>query len=280
VMDPEYLAGLVREAVGPPELRAEAARALVHRDCLRRHGLVWSRGLLAAAGLARTAGSRRLAATLAAMVISALVVGQCADRALQSLVAIGAEHGGGVNVGGTGVDGAGLGVGVVDGIGRSVGSNQPVLAPAESTRAAPGGIAGSLPRLTSSPPTYPVGIGAPDQSASADEPRTVECGSLVEGTVAAEEALSWIDTYQAVEFRVVGAKDTGKVTFLNSHDPYAGHFYVVVFASDYDRFAESPVHLFEGRCVVVQGTIEMYRGAPQIVLRDPSDVRVLDGGDR
>jgi micrococcal nuclease len=84
-----------------------------------------------------------------------------------------------------------------------------------------------------------------------------------------------VDTSQADEFRVVRTKDTGRVTFLNSHDPYQGHFYAAVFPSDYDRFPEHPALHFRDRCIVVQGTIELYRGTPQIVLRGPDDVRIV-----
>jgi hypothetical protein len=101
------------------------------------------------------------------------------------------------------------------------------------------------------------------------------CGARLEGAVSAADAVNLVDTYQAVEFRVVRTHDTGRVTFLNSRDPYQGHFYVAVFPADYDRFPEPPAVHFDGRCIVVQGRIELYRGAPQIVLRSPDDVRII-----
>jgi micrococcal nuclease len=85
-----------------------------------------------------------------------------------------------------------------------------------------------------------------------------------------------LDTFQAVEFEVVQAKDTGRVTFLNSRIPYAGAFYVAIFPDDYGAFPEPPAVYLAGRCIVVQGTIETYRGAPQIVLRHPDDLRILE----
>jgi micrococcal nuclease len=85
-----------------------------------------------------------------------------------------------------------------------------------------------------------------------------------------------VGSFQAVELRVVRTKDTGRVTFLNSHDPYEGHFYVAVFPGDYGEFPGPPVAFFRDRCIVVQGTIELYRGTPQIVLRSAGDVRVLE----
>ncbi|MCC7020191.1 MAG: thermonuclease family protein [Ardenticatenales bacterium] len=103
------------------------------------------------------------------------------------------------------------------------------------------------------------------------------CGARVAGAIPAESAGDHLDTYQAVEFEVVRTKDTGKVTFLNSHEPFQSHFYAAVFPTDYADFPAPPAEHFAGRCIVVQGRIELYRGAPQIVVRGAGDVRVVDG---
>lgn len=103
------------------------------------------------------------------------------------------------------------------------------------------------------------------------------CGARVAGAIPAEVAGDHVDTYQAVEFEVVRAKDTGKVTFLNSHDPFQGFFYAAVFPTDYAAFPAPPAEYLAGKCIVVQGRVEMYRGAPQIVVRGAEDVRVVDG---
>lgn len=103
------------------------------------------------------------------------------------------------------------------------------------------------------------------------------CGARVAGAIPAESAGDHLDTHQAVEFEVVRAKDTGKVTFLNSHEPFQSHFYAAVFPTDYAAFPAPPAEYFAGKCIVVQGRIELYRGAPQIVVRGAGDVRVVDG---
>lgn len=103
------------------------------------------------------------------------------------------------------------------------------------------------------------------------------CGARVAGAIPAEVAGDHLDTFQAVEFEVVRAKDTGKVTFLNSHEPFQGTFYAAVFPTDYASFPAPPAEYLAGKCIVVQGRIEMYRGAPQIVVRGVEDVRVVAG---
>jgi hypothetical protein len=105
--------------------------------------------------------------------------------------------------------------------------------------------------------------------------RSKPCGQRATGSIDSVEAERSAGIDAAVEFRVVGTHDTGKVTFLNSHDPYKDHFYVAIFPDDYDAFPSPPTEYFHGRCVVVQGRIELYRGTAQVVLRRPSDIVVV-----
>lgn len=102
------------------------------------------------------------------------------------------------------------------------------------------------------------------------------CGARMAGAIPAESAADFVGTFQAVEFRVVRTSDTGRVTFLNSHDPYQGHFYVAIFPGDYGEFPAPPAIHFQSKCIVVQGSIELYRGTPQIVLRSAADVRLVE----
>ncbi len=124
--------------------------------------------------------------------------------------------------------------------------------------------------------TPPVAATRAAVSGGAVDP-TQPCGARVAGAIPAELAGDHLDTYQAVEFEVVRAKDTGKVTFLNSHEPFQSHFYAAVFPTDYADFPAPPAEHFAGKCIVVQGRIELYRGAPQIVVRGAEDVRVVAG---
>jgi hypothetical protein len=104
-----------------------------------------------------------------------------------------------------------------------------------------------------------------------------DCAARVPGSVPASAASDYLDTYQAVAFTVVATKDTGKVTFLNSRVPYQGHFYVAVFPTLYEQFPAPPATYFRGKCIVVQGQVELYRGTVQMVLRGVEDVRVVEG---
>ena len=102
------------------------------------------------------------------------------------------------------------------------------------------------------------------------------CGQRLEGSVTAEEAEQLVDSFQTIEFTVARTKDTGKVSFLNSQDPYQGRFYVAIFPDDYAAFPEPPSIYFKNRCVAVRGSIELYRGTPQVVLRDATDLQLVE----
>ena len=105
------------------------------------------------------------------------------------------------------------------------------------------------------------------------------CGQRVPGAIGATEAEAALDRFVTVEFAVRGSKDTGKVTFLNSQMPYQGRFYVALFPDLYPAFPPSPAESLRGRCVLVQGRVEAYRGVPQIVLRQAADLKDLGSAE-
>lgn len=259
VMDPGYLLGLVAEGVGPAALRAEAARALALRGRIPHDP----------APAARRRPSRplpprpwALGAIAGVLVLLLMGAGRAGWRA----------PGPAAGSGGTGaaptsaLAGKPASRASAEAPGGSTGRGAGAGGPAEERGKAAAGKSPTLPAA-----------GLPVAGLTADAPSgtAAPCGARVPGAIPAELAGDYLDSFQAVEMTVVKTKDTGRVTFLNSHEPYAGHFYVAIFPGDYERFPEPPAGYFRGRCIVVQGMIELYRGAPQIVLRDPGDVRIV-----
>lgn len=71
-----------------------------------------------------------------------------------------------------------------------------------------------------------------------------------------------------------------KPVFLNFGEPFPKHtFTVVIFGKDRGKFAEPPEKQFEGKRVRVRGTIERYRGKPQIVVEDPAQIEIVPPPD-
>lgn len=253
-LDPDHLLALVREGIGDAELRAAAAQALARRGAAGA-GLTPIPDLSGARGPSDPRGSTvgRLAPWLLGAILGVAALrfgeGRSASEAPLPVADTAATV--------EGYDAAPAGAG-------AAGSTVAAATVAGASSAAVSGAAivdaGATGAATAPPGSY-----------DPDAP----CGTRASGAVPAANASAHLDRFATVEFPVVGAKDTGKVTFLNSHTPYQGHFYVAIFPDLYGAFPQPPASLLPGRCVVVQGRVEAYRGVPQIVLRDAADLRDL-----
>ena len=292
LIDPDYLIDLVREEIGDAVLRAEAARALAARDRLAPAMIVRTLALAAIRRVLRPGpGFRPWAAVLglgAAAVLGLAFLSRAPDAV--AVIATLPSRAAAVFTGRADLapspaepdpvsarteGGAGVGSGADDAMdpGRSSdstrGSSGSDPGASESSRAS----SSALTRDTESGGRPASDAETVTTSAAGGSP--APCGARVPGAIPAESVEDFVDTHQAVEFEVVGTKDTGRVTFLNSQIPYQNHFYVAIFPDDYASFPEPPALFFRGACIVIRGTIERYRGTPQIVLRDPDDVRIV-----
>ena len=64
----------------------------------------------------------------------------------------------------------------------------------------------------------------------------------------------------------------GEPTFLNMDKPYPNQpFTIVIWGEDRMKFGD-PLQKYKGHHVCVEGFIDSYRGIPQIVARDPSQI--------
>jgi micrococcal nuclease len=89
------------------------------------------------------------------------------------------------------------------------------------------------------------------------------------------QAANYAGQSKTVEGKIVRtyASSKGNV-FLDFHDPYQGYFEVTIFSSDVKNFPFSPVSFYLNKEVRVTGTIEMYQGAPEIIVHSPSQIEV------
>jgi DNA/RNA endonuclease YhcR with UshA esterase domain len=89
------------------------------------------------------------------------------------------------------------------------------------------------------------------------------------------QAANYAGQSKIVEGKIVRTYASSKGTvFLDFHDPYQGYFQVTIFASDVKNFPFSPVSFYLNKEVRVTGTIEMYQGAPEIIVHSPSQIEV------
>ena len=92
------------------------------------------------------------------------------------------------------------------------------------------------------------------------------------------ETSEYIGQYVIVTGTVVltyYAEDSnGKPTFLNFHDPYEGHFTCVIWGDDREYFPDEPESYYLNHHVQVRGFITEYKGSPEMILGDESQIRL------
>ena len=78
-----------------------------------------------------------------------------------------------------------------------------------------------------------------------------------------------------VEGIIVNTHNSGVVCFLNFHKNY-DYFSAVIFASDFPEFTMSPEFLYSGKTVQIIGIVLEYNGSPEIIVKTPAQIRILD----
>lgn len=95
------------------------------------------------------------------------------------------------------------------------------------------------------------------------------------------KVISWEDADKyygetvIVEGTIVATYNSGKACFLNFHRNWKRYFTVVIFRSDFRKFSYPPEEYYKDKKVRVKGTIKEYQGKPEIIMRNPSQIRVI-----
>lgn len=103
-----------------------------------------------------------------------------------------------------------------------------------------------------------------------------------EATVPPAEVISWEDAAQyygqtmTVEGTIVLTKNTGKVVFLDFSSDWQADLKVVIFPEDAAKFPSPPEETFLNKKIKVTGLIKEYKGAPEIIARDPNQIEVVE----
>lgn len=81
-----------------------------------------------------------------------------------------------------------------------------------------------------------------------------------------------------VEGKVVsGYRSKTNTVFLNFEKPYPNQcFTAVIFAPDQYKFVEKPESYYENKVVRIRGQIKEYKGKAEIILKDPSQIEIVE----
>jgi micrococcal nuclease len=98
-------------------------------------------------------------------------------------------------------------------------------------------------------------------------------------TITPEDAAKFIGHQKTVCGTVASvhfaAKVKGQPTFINLDKPYPNQiFTVLIWGSDRSKFEQSPETLYSGKEICVTGMIQSYQGRPEIIVKEPSQIKV------
>lgn len=104
------------------------------------------------------------------------------------------------------------------------------------------------------------------------------CGKVK--PICPEDALNYIGQYKTVRFFVKKSYDSGKAVFLNNKNNFEDpdNFTAVIFESDKNKFPPQPADIYSGKTIDVTGIIKEYKGRAEIILKDKSQIRIIDEG--
>ncbi len=103
-------------------------------------------------------------------------------------------------------------------------------------------------------------------------------GLTTSWAITPEEAQQHIGENQTVCGTVASAhyaaRSKGQPTFLNLDKPYPNQiFTIMIWGNQRSSFNAAPEKYYSGKRICVNGTIKSYRGKPEIIVNDPSQIK-------
>ena len=89
------------------------------------------------------------------------------------------------------------------------------------------------------------------------------------------EADNYYNQYVIIEGTIVDTYNSGIVCFLNFHPDYQ-YFTAVIFACDLPGFPYPPDTYYLGKKVQIIGIIREYKGSPEIIVKTPDQIKILN----
>lgn len=102
--------------------------------------------------------------------------------------------------------------------------------------------------------------------------------SLAENSISTTEAKNHVGENATVCGQVASThyadRSRGSPTFINLDKPYPNQvFTIVIWGSDRTKFSD-PEEKYRGQHICVTGIITIYRGSPEVVAHEPSQIKV------
>jgi hypothetical protein len=148
-----------------------------------------------------------------------------------------------------------------------------------STSAPPTASATAAPTATATATALPAPSDTPSAVPTVEPPTPVAATATMAPTaiacLSADEAGQHVGEVACVEFTAARTHNSGKAVFLNSANPYQGHFYAVIFPERWDCWPQAPEDYLSGRLLRARGTIKSYDGAPEIIIEQCEQLQAV-----
>ncbi len=92
-----------------------------------------------------------------------------------------------------------------------------------------------------------------------------------------DRANEHIGKYLGVKGEIVRTHNSGKACFLNFHNNFTRYMSVVIFSSDFAKFPKNPEDYYLNKIVIIKGTIKEYKNKPEIILKNPAQIEIIEG---
>lgn len=90
-----------------------------------------------------------------------------------------------------------------------------------------------------------------------------------------QDALKYTNEIVTVEGSVKRVYDSGKACFLNFKENWQGTLGLVIFSELYYQYPTNPAQYFLNKKIRVTGLVQLYKGAPQIVIKSTEQIKII-----
>jgi len=95
------------------------------------------------------------------------------------------------------------------------------------------------------------------------------------GYISYKDARNYLFRKVTVELPVRELYNSGRVIWLMPDADQDTNFKVVIFPSVWHKWPETPDVYYQGKTIRVTGLIKLYRGWPEVIVNDPSEIEVV-----
>ncbi len=79
-----------------------------------------------------------------------------------------------------------------------------------------------------------------------------------------------------VKGKIVKTYNSGKICYLNFSFDWKNNLTAIIFSSDFDKFPPNPEKFYFFKNVEIRGVIKKYKNRPEIILKQPFQIRIID----